>query len=82
MFPDQRQRRGDRGGRAVQQAVGVSLHQVRRRDGDGVQFLLRSSHPPQPDVQEGGGRPVQVQAQQRADDVPHEGKRLETSGEL
>ena len=38
------------------------------------QFLLRPGHPPQPHVQEGGGRPVQVQAEQRADDVPHEGE--------
>ena len=28
----------------------------------------------QPDVQEGGGRSVQKQTQQRAHDVPHEGK--------
>ena len=38
------------------------------------QLLLRPRHPPLPDVQEGCGRPVQVQAEQRADDVPHEGE--------
>ena len=38
------------------------------------QLLLRPRHPPLPDVQEGGRRPVQVQAEQRADDVPHEGE--------
>ena len=40
------------------------------------QFLLRPRHPPQSDVQEGCGRSVSVQAQQRADDVSHEGKRV------
>ena len=37
------------------------------------QLLLWSSDPTQPDVQKGGGRSVQVQAEQRADDVSHEG---------
>ena len=45
-----------------------------RYDVSTFQFLLWPRHPPQSDVQEGCGRSVSVQAEQRADDVPHEGE--------
>ena len=43
-----------------------------------IQFVLWSGHHAQSDVQASGGRPVQEQTLQRADDVPHEGTILLT----
>ena len=37
LLPHQRQQRGHRRGRALQQAVRITLHQVRRGDGHGLQ---------------------------------------------